>query len=144
MNKKYAKKRVQLAKDVLAQLAEGKILPTNAGRYARRSRAGQCEVCALGALVVACCDPDTGNNGLSAEAVIECLTPLFSKSEMAEIEVAFEGNTYSAVLGKFLGTKLVPASRMFSLRVEAPGRITAIMENIIENKGAFVIPRVVP
>lgn len=146
-------KRVALAKDVLAQLRAKKLAPRT-GTYCRVDDDGTCHVCALGALVVACCNPDEVE---SKEAAIACLVPLFSRQQVALIEAAFE--QYSdppTAEGTSVSRKaLATAAEMFSSSYRKEGemldvfmtrylaackrRMRAIMRNIIDNDGTFVV-----
>lgn len=155
-----AEKRVALAKDVLAQLEAQRIIPTF-GLYRRISNDGACEVCALGSMMVACCDTDSRSNMLcSPEPIIDCLEPLFSESELAVIEAAFEGDTGMPV-ARGLRMRLAPLnetqidtaatafgphaddntceSELLELAAQqARDRLKAIMTNIIAHEGMFV------
>lgn len=89
-----AQQRIALAKDVLAKLDAGELRP-RFGAYLLPDAKG-CLTCALGSMMVACCGVPkigTGSIGANPARVIECLAPLFSVSELATIEAAFEGRS---------------------------------------------------
>lgn len=91
-------KALALASEVLALLDRKEVTPMQ-GTYCRlpvdsgtvpKSESGTCEVCALGALAVACCGiPDTAW-GSNTAPLIECLSGTFDAKELATIEAAFE------------------------------------------------------
>lgn len=143
-----AEKRVQIAKDVLAQLALKKIQPEQ-GAYVESSNGETCQACALGALFV-CTAVRTGNkledvvldaasdDYFGFDHIREQLSPLFSEAQLGKIERAFEG--WGA------GDEPSDTNKYGSLMTEAYNdgissprvRMERIMRNIIANNGTFV------
>lgn len=144
--KEKREKRIALAKDVLARLDAEELIP-GFGNYCI-PRDAKCDVCATGALVVACCGipTETPRGGLGEDDVIQCLAPFFDANELALIEAAFEGRC-EAPLSHYCTVPrndLKHAAMMFRRpsfavdeALEAEGRLRAIMQNIIENNGVF-------
>ena len=133
-------RRVALARDVLAQLEAKKIIPEY-GTYVSASDAF-CETCALGAMMVSCCGVDDAD-GAREDDVIECLVPLFSRRELAEIEASFEGDTGMPMQhrARYASARLRRFAEVFEGTAEhipPEARLRAIMSNIIANDGEFV------
>lgn len=135
-----AEKRVQIAKDVLAQLALKKLIPEQ-GTYVESSNGESCTACALGALF-ACTAVRVGNKELIEEAsnywgfdqIREQLTPLFSEQQLGKIECAFEG--WGADDSEEYGSLMTEA---YNDGISSPRvRMERIMRNIIANNGTFV------
>jgi hypothetical protein len=149
-----AKRRVQLAKDVLMQL-EAKKMKASPGTFCHIAgvskmkastqlqkvlQAKPCEVCAKGALFVADVlrhndftvhdggfDDSSMVNHISVSALHDRLNETFPETMADDIESAFESNGYFDWNGWH---------RAFPT---APRRMAAIMRNIVRNRGAFRI-----
>jgi hypothetical protein len=146
-----AQKRVALAKDVIAWVKAGAlipdhvvyvrptILPDHYPFFDRSSEVqanavnwGKCKVCARGALFVAkvahmnnCLAQDF----LSVAGSVEAMDGLFEDNQFYEIECAYEGwQSFFPLNNKNLWTNRYP---------DDSERMIAIMKNIIRNKGTF-------
>src|ERR1051325_4945463 len=130
-----AEKRVALARDVIAQLDAKSIVP-EIGIYCApdRSEHGKCNVCALGALMVACCGPKAT---CSVHTVIACLEPVFTEEQIILIEAAFEGNSRPPSWDVTVAAPDVDPAALWLGDIEdeddhneAEARMRAIMESI--------------
>jgi hypothetical protein len=158
-----ARKRVQIAKDVIAQIQANKIVPTNSIYFDLNFRLkdldGQklslqniliekpdyaCRCCAKGAMFVAKaekynqCDVlihEDGDCHVYNEEISENLSDIFSLEQLGLIESAFEATIYYYD-GDYDKHRI--ASRMFQPTDDSKDRMIMIMENIIFNKGTFV------
>lgn len=146
-----AQKRVAIARDVLVKLLAKEIKPTHCV-YFQKDREG-CEVCAVGSMVVACCDAD---DDLDEQSAVECLSPHFDVEQLALIEAAFEGDTDMPIRGEVaeepdgFDDQINRAADMFgpgriwrgdgfaNCGPEPEVRLRGIMENILQNEGTFV------
>lgn len=143
-----AKKRVQIARDSLAQLEAGGHVPVH-GRYVRRIgglvasqgrtfrevMAGPCEVCAIGTLLLGVMgQSDVVIDGLGV--LFSSLEPYFSVEQLMAIECAFEGDTYHSYYKSYGSLEV----QEFSNRAPwaAPIRVREILYNIIRNDGTFL------
>jgi hypothetical protein len=171
-------KRCKIAKDVLL-LLEGHKIKAQSGYYIRSGPqisfspapsappwAPFCEVCGIGALVVAALHeqfpPDIAGN--EASRVLKILEPYFDFRQLALIEAAFEGNEYGENIRATLfsmsasaedydaedydryyddNDEFIRARRMFiepgSVVDDYNKILTEIMENIIHHDGEFVV-----
>lgn len=139
-----AKKRVELAKEVLHQFKIKKMIAKNTvysilNDYSENKF---CDVCATGALAVACCGPRSIYNG---DTVIDCLKPYFLVSQIELIEVAFEKFADSPYVTQYntrpsnqLALRIM-ASKKYSSGLSREDRLKKIMRNIIRNEGTFII-----
>jgi hypothetical protein len=147
------RRKVAIAKDVLLQLATGKMIATP-GIYCRielskpvtttdlqteLQNLESCQVCGIGAVFVSKVnlankfkiDRGFGNDRFAPghDRMIENMSRIFTDDELTQIETLFEG-WYRHINGK-----LVDASN-FRVTVRNPtDRLILIMENIIKNKG---------
>jgi len=175
-----AQMRVIIAKDVLAQIASRRYLPTEGSWVANSNLGGgvlyrgmdcyigdrlaeggrlckidardyvnkvkKCSVCALGAIFMSQVSNFGGvtfTDGSHAYDVFEDLerSPLkkyFSVGQLELIEACFEGldGAYSGDMVK--SSDRVSAQAYYICHKNATKRMTAIMNNIIRNKGTFV------
>lgn len=156
-----AKQRVAIAKDVIKQMAARKIKPRiNYGYIDLEEKVldaedsqvcdilakQQCTVCALGAMMVTAVqranklkvkDLDSWwCNELDYIDQPDCLSYLgkfFPSEQLDAIEAAFEG--WDPIEHD------LPFKKRFAPRLRsATARMTAVMENIVKNKGTFVWP----
>ncbi len=155
-----AQKRVQIAKDVIKSLNNGKLLASQ-GVYVTRNRPTKtlghdlfddkvtcgldtvlekipkCKVCALGGLFV---EAVKHHNDITTDEITpnpwqnelhNYLNKFFSIEQLHMIEDAFEGHYYSTY---YLNHKAL----VFCNNLKKPrDRMLKIMENIVENKGTF-------
>jgi hypothetical protein len=140
------KRRVDLARDVLAQLDAKKFIAAHCGYLDYRHK-GQdlCGVCALGAMVVSCCGVESTIIG--SVQVSRCLEPLFGEEELGLIEAAFEGGSdypFAQKCDDYGFGNVEDAVAMFGERedgspddVGAETRLRGIMEHLIEHGGEF-------
>ena len=135
-----AQARVEIAKDVIAAVKAQRLVPTR-GHYVvfdepvtgelRQELANikSCQVCALGALMVAKvartnkCDL-FNEISLSRDETTSHLIEFFSDDELDEIEQAFEG-------------VVVYDQKYWFKYPDDSDRLIAIMKNIIKNNGTF-------
>jgi len=153
-------KRCKIAKDVLL-LLEGHKIKAQSGYYIRSGPQIICQVCGIGALVVAALHeqfpPDIAGN--EASRVLKILEPYFDFRQLALIEAAFEGNEYGENIRATLfsmsasaedydryyddNDEFIRARRMFiepgSVVDDYNKILTEIMENIIHHDGEFVV-----
>jgi len=161
---KTKEERVALAKDVLKQLDEKKLIAIH-GTYVdvfyNASGTQVCAVCGLGSLVVACCGVSK-EKGMGGQEVFECLKDVFEPEQVMLIEAAFEADSSPPIRGEYrsakvyedilnnaeLSMELAAASDMFPTEYnEETGEnksdpeeaLMGIMENIIRNGGDFVV-----
>jgi len=149
-------KRIALAKEVLSQFDLGKIQATKQVYCILSTNGYSCDVCADGALAVACCGVEKMQEA-NANMVVECLRPYFSLTQLALIEAAFEqtdiryatvdynvpikeklkvaAKKYKPVWRSYTGNGKYEA-KWVAAREE---RLQKIMRNIIRNKGTFVV-----
>ena len=154
-------KRVEIAKEVLLLLDSHQI-KAQSGYYIRQPHYNDatenfyCEVCGVGALIVAALHETSDMSGDNASKVLMLLEPYFDFKQLALIEAAFEGNEHMEVIRSALFTisrkdydecysdedNFVRARTMFC-RAERTfdynENLTEIMRNIISNNGEFVI-----
>lgn len=163
---KQEKMRVQIARDVLDQLNDQSIMATR-GSYcvlvepvsdeqyeanldfsSILEKQKHCQVCALGALFVAkalrydklpvqSLGKEIRNDIIIDREFWPYLTETFDGEQLRFIEMAFEGNNdrgFAANVGKE-----EKAYAFFDAYESSTERLTAIMENIIENNGLFVL-----
>jgi len=164
-------KRVEIAKEVLLLLDSHQI-KAQSGYYIRQPHYNDatenfyCEVCGVGALVVAALHETSDMSGDNASKVLMLLEPYFDFKQLALIEAAFEGNEHMEVIRSALNSgaalftisgknydeyydeyyadedDFVRARRMFC---RADGtfdyneNLIEIMRNIISHNGEFVI-----
>lgn len=155
------RRKVAIAKDVLLQLAAGKMTATP-GVYCRiylskpvttedlqteLQNLESCQVCGIGAVFVSKVnlankfkiDHGFGNDRFNPghENMVENMSRIFTDHELAQIETLFEG-WYRQINGQ-----LVDASN-FRINVSNPtDRLILIMENIIKNKGELKLEQLV-
>jgi hypothetical protein len=148
--------RIKLAKDVIAQIKAKKYIPShcytqlnrpdysNGDKSAKEvinEKTSKCEVCGIGALVTS---HIRFNNecslweydALNQIIIHEILSPYFSEEQLWLIESAYERCaedclSVSHQAARFYGDEYE----------EASNRLVAIMKNIIENDGKFIIHR---
>lgn len=142
--------RVRLAKEVIARLDAGTIVPAT-GKYLGERQDGDsantCRVCAVASLAVACCGIDKLNEEITDDTDVDqdvttltrCLAPLFTEEQLGLIEAAYERST-----GMPMGHHYVPDLSARRAAVDAfvnfqdhATRMRAIMQNIIANGGEF-------
>ena len=133
-----AKTRVAVAKDVLKQLKAKKIRAQSNYGYCVPDDAGPCMVCALGAAMVSRLRIKGAwslvwrSSWWDRGAVTEELSDCFSHEQMLLIEDAFESGP-----NEHYSPPATPGE-LFGARYRSDrGRLKAIMENIIANKGTF-------
>jgi hypothetical protein len=162
-----AKKRIQIAKDVLAQL-DAKVIEAQAGTYflienldkkfnnkeieLQKILVGTnsaCQCCAKGALFAAKvrnyndCKVDVyGDCVAVAEGTMRRnLAEIFDQYQYDLIETAFEVDpSMNFHDDKRKNRKLIRAGYMYRDVDEAETRMRMIMQNIIKNRGTFVVP----
>ena len=161
------KKAIEIAKDVIAAIKAQSILISKSGyAYAitdgdkptdgvdfrdkyydhsvkdlRKNQGLKCQVCALGGMLVTLVDKhnkvtlrELEEHG--GELAYEKLKCAFSPTQLALIESVFEGwLDYSSVVQN------AKIKAYFNKYPVASERLTAIMRNIIRNKGQFVLPK---
>ncbi len=165
--KSKAEKRVEIAKDVLAQLRAEKIVASQ-GTYCfldadiqgteelrEEVKGARCEVCALGALFMGdirkndkCKGVDVGlglepdgfvNHYIDERAMRDRLGKLFSVKQTALIECAFEKGIDPT---NSLSENEYATATAFGNRYEdSSERLRVIMRNIIRNDGQFKLPK---
>lgn len=159
-------KRVSIAKDVIKQLVANKITAQTGSYFELRSdenivnedlsfaisKAKSCNVCALGALFSACVLKSNHFKLNSADIfadnkmvdiwrtpVTEYLKPYFSKHQLAMIEIAFEKYAGGINIKIVKNVKTIKKCTDFGNQfLDDEDRMTAIMQNIIDNNGKFV------
>lgn len=167
---------VAIAKDVLARLKAGKLSPKRENGYLEVKKhlyeiswpdtgeelqphigkiAKQCDVCAIGSLFLSKVAL-TGNfkaragdywtTFMNAETMFRVLRQAFSKTDLANIDTAFESNYHACEAPDF-----PPSERARWLSVNQfakthgsnpKTRLKAICNNIIANNGRFIVPLV--
>lgn len=124
---------------------------------------GTCDVCALGSLFISAVDkynhtvldPKFGYTDVDFFTDTGKINPLlkwFTKQQLLLIESTFEvenGAWYPEMVNPKAGThwdeKISPAIRKFAMKYSnSTDRLKAIMNNIVRNKGTFVLPGVKP
>lgn len=144
------KRRMKLAKDVIAHIRAKLIKPVTATYFelsGNRSSKVQadiaikeesCEACAIGSLFVAdvmlrdrATLHDAENEGFRRKRLLQH----FGGEQLGLIESAFECYTLYSVGWSDLGPKAV---RFGGRYLTSRGRMLAIMNNIVKNKGQFV------
>jgi hypothetical protein len=155
------RKRVAIARDVLAQLGKRlyaeqgsylsaptlQDLPPSAQLQPHFAKMESCTVCALGAMFVCVVDKV---NAITAEDAFmaggriggkinrDYLNRYFSSDQLARIETAFEKHTFNAAR-EVLSSDAIAEAIAFAPDVrDASTRLRLIMENIVANKGIFV------
>jgi hypothetical protein len=150
-------KRVMIAKDVLARM-EADNLKASTGKVVAIKNIGssaplkeivnsgiECEVCGKGALLCAIVGRvnEFSYGDIRNEENIhrptakyhQKLSEFFPLEQIDLIETAFEGTSYIQVLDN---PELIEKAIVFGEKYDyAQGRLKAIMNNIIENKGTF-------
>lgn len=161
-----AQRRVAIAKDVLVQVKAGKYNP-KFGSYVESDAVAsadpgtplhkvvlakdfECQVCALGSMCLSAAakfdsmelthyEKDYGISGNhkknDKQSLRFALERYFTQDQLELIESAFEATTMSE---GYADNGHIIASRM--LRGSTKTRLVKIMENIIANKGTFVVP----
>lgn len=150
-------RRVEVAKDALAQLKAEKIVAM--GNLYLRDEEGQfideaitqemvdamprCMACAVGTFFVTCVRkydalaPDVVLDSMYDEGMREYLTPFFDRKQLAQIEYAFERG-YTSERG-LLSEEELETAQAFGSRFETDhSRLIAILNNIIENGREFI------
>ena len=135
-----AEKRVSFAKEVLKQFELGNFISMR--QVYCDAFNGTCDVCALGALAVACCGP---RDYMNSKQVVDCLKPNFVASQIELIESAFEitdgsfvrTNNDEVCISK--PSQRVLAANKYKSTNSRKERLKKIMRNIIRNKGMFVV-----
>lgn len=162
--------RLHVALDVVAQILCGALLPTkgkifqdsfsDALRFYSDNNSGktvlgeivtpkaECEVCAKGAIIIAhtmrfnvltVCDLRNQENFQKQHQL-----PEFSKRQMAEIEVLFEGALYEWSQPLFSQVSANRMTKYFNDNLESlspPQRLIHIMGLLIKNQGKFIVLR---
>lgn len=163
MKKKFgtmspAQQRVAIAKDALAWIKAGVLIPS-AGVYVepvdrsmrraiwyypdpdkqlRDVFLGKCEVCAIGAMFLAKAvrfDDVAVDQFLNFHAK---LADHFEKRQLAQIEAAFEGKISGGYGDRISLEEAAPAFAFYRQHREERSRLVAILTNIIDNNGEFV------
>lgn len=162
-----AQMRVKIARDVLKQIKAKKLVPRNGtymdvgNHFEYFSKLGllnpsiqfntvlptKCEVCALGAVFIAAVDknntleigeltytPDRLRRYPSYFDMQNYLSKWFSREQLHLIESVFESNSDYSFLNFRKTVSDTPLRK-----IAASKMLTAIMKNIIKNKGTFVI-----
>lgn len=160
-----AQKRVRIAKDVIEQLALGKLVAASRGyltindarlraslnSYGSRSSLADtpwhsifekesCTVCGIGGVFVAAvgrankCTVDDSGGSPEGEFMKDYLAAWFDRSQLTMIETAFERDSSFG----YSNESEIDDALEFSESLDDPGeRLTAIMQNIIDNDGNF-------
>ena len=157
-----AKKRVMVAKDVIAQIKADNIIPSegtffhNAMDFKMNQKikgifeVGSCEVCAKGALFLS---KMQYTNGLAISNVtwwkteygpnsfcVTKLGELFTKKQLVMIETAFELQSMDyndSIIDSC--DEVLGKCKSFARELPESERMIAIMKNVIENKGTFKV-----
>lgn len=165
-NMKFAKltpaaKRVAIMEDVLALTRDNKGIQIQTGSYCEvdsdessvdlqtvvNTKPSSCTVCAMGAIFLAHAHlfdqvqlhNKYGNLGAGDSTIIEALKGYFSEDQLRLIELAFEG--YS--VDDFEDHTMEPYGQKWKDQYDSPRlRVRAIAQNVIRNKGTFVITQV--
>lgn len=139
-------KRVEIAKDVLSQIAAERIVACP-GQYIDTD--ARCQVCALGSMFRVLVDDaafevtKTKNVSKQLADIREVLLDHFSSEQLGLIECAFEGAVGYINVDDYEDTDDLPAEVESALayadKYEDPqDRLVAIMQNIVDNDGMFV------
>ena len=151
-----ARQRVVIAKDVLAQLATGRLVagstyldimkqPVSVSSYDQlcdvRDKL-KCQACGIGSLMVAACGfvdnlTISEADGMGQSGIQDYLSDWFTEDQLALIERWFETRTDGMVVGDAYCVDEPPKDHPIMKFRSARGRLTAIMENIISNRGTF-------
>lgn len=104
---------------------------------------GGCEVCALGALLLSKArlydDVPISNDGICITDCLNGLTTVFSQRQLNLIEAAYEGGRLD-----YDNSSLERSAVAFGEKYrDRKARMRAIMQNIVENQGKFVPPKLV-
>ena len=162
------KKAVLVAKDALAQLKSGKIIPENVychigvrleypirGSYVNikdlfdDNQVEFCEACAKGALFISYiskynnfhADVDISNNiSVYDESICETLRNIFSETDLDMIELCYEGVPTNVSQSEIYDTREEDISNYYFKYENELQRMKAIFQNIIDNNGTFVLP----
>lgn len=150
------KKKVAIAKDVLLQLSIKKYW-ADPGNYlgvetdvnynedpqaCLADKSTTCSVCAIGALFISKVRIGNQFGGSIQEAIdgnkmVRHLRGIFSENELRYMEFAFEGNVQGGA--SFNEKESEKAIAFCDKYNDSTKRLKAIMENIIKNKGKFVL-----
>lgn len=153
-----ADQRVAIAKDALAWINAGALKPSNGGHYVNPTRAlavdvdgerhkqvqlrdmvlGKCEVCALGALFLAKAVRYDNVLARSCGYYPIALRDHFDEDQMNLIEFTFEGKQICSA-GSVSQRRAVQARAFYNRYYDPTDRLYGILENIIENRGTFVL-----
>jgi hypothetical protein len=137
-----AKRRVAIAKDVLAQLTARRF-KAQSGMYIVATGKKTCKVCALGALFVAGVEPDVKKAEQVAEESVylirKSLRSLFTTPVLEDVEAWFEGSDpmdWEERYGMWL-PRDTRRSDFYRKHPNDTKRMRLIMQNIVDNKGTF-------